>query len=73
VRENRQHGSEGGEGESPSRPLCMVQQVLAEPTWQGRLTPTDLRALTPLKWLHVNPYGTFTLNMHERLLREYAA
>jgi TnpA family transposase len=51
----------------------MIQQVLAEPTWQGRLTLTDLRALTPLKWLHVNPYGTFTLNMHERLLLEYAA
>jgi TnpA family transposase len=26
----------------------MIQQVLAEPTWQGRLTITDLRALTPL-------------------------
>jgi len=45
----------------------MIQQVLAEPMWQGRLTLTDLRALTPLKWLHVNPYGTFTLHMHERL------
>jgi TnpA family transposase len=51
----------------------MIQQVLAEPTWQGWLTPMDLRALTPLKWQHVNPYGTFTLNMHERLLLEYAA
>jgi TnpA family transposase len=51
----------------------MIQQVLAEPTWQGRLTPTDLRALTPLKWLHVNPYGTFILNMHERLPLEHAA
>jgi TnpA family transposase len=51
----------------------MIQQVLAEPTWQGRLTPTDLRALTPLKWLHVNPYGTFTLNMHERLPLAHAA
>ena len=51
----------------------MIQQVLAEPTWQGRLTTTDLRALTPLKWLHVNPYGTFTLNMHERLPLEHAA
>lgn len=51
----------------------MIQQVLAEPMWQGRLTTTDLRALTPLKWLHVNPYGTFTLNMHERLPLEYAA
>jgi len=45
----------------------MMQQVLAEPEWQGRLTSVDLRALTPLKWQHINPYGTFTLNMHERL------
>jgi Tn3 transposase DDE domain len=51
----------------------MMQQVLAEPTWQGRLTLTDLRALTPLKWLHVNPYRTFTLHMHERLPLAYAA
>ena len=51
----------------------MIQQVLAEPMWQGRLTPTDLRALTPLKWLHINPYGTFILNMHERLPLEHAA
>ena len=26
----------------------MIQQVLAEPAWHGRLTATDLRALTPL-------------------------
>lgn len=47
----------------------MMQQVLAELEWQGRLTVTeaDLRALTPLKWQHINPYGPFTLNMHERL------
>ena len=45
----------------------MIQQVLAEPEWQDRLTTVDLRALSPLKWQHVNPYGTFTLNMHERL------
>jgi hypothetical protein len=51
----------------------MLQQVLVEPTWQGRLTTTDLRALTPLKWQHVNPYGTFTLSMHERLVLERAA
>jgi Tn3 transposase DDE domain len=41
----------------------MIQQVLAEPAWQGRLVAADLRALTPLLWAHVNPYGTFTLNM----------
>jgi hypothetical protein len=51
----------------------MMPQVLAEPTWQGRLTPTDLRALTPLQWRHVHPYGTFPLHMHERLLLAYAA
>jgi hypothetical protein len=27
----------------------------------------DLRALSPLKWQHINPYGTFALNMKERL------
>jgi hypothetical protein len=43
------------------------QQVLAEPEWQGRLIEPDLRALTPLKWQHINPYSTFTLDMHERL------
>lgn len=51
----------------------MMQQVLAEPEWQGRLTTTDLRALTPLKWQHINPYGTFTLNMNERLPLAQAA
>ena len=25
------------------------------------------RSLSQLKWQHVNPYGTFTLNIHERL------
>ena len=35
----------------------MIQQVLAEPERQGRLTAVDLRALSPLKWQHVNPYG----------------
>ena len=45
----------------------MIQQVLAEPAWQDRVTVADLRALTPLLWAHVYPYGTFTLNMRERL------
>ncbi len=50
----------------------MIQQVLAEPAWQRRLTAVDLRALSPLKWQHINPYGTFILNMHERLPLEPA-
>ena len=48
----------------------MIQRVLDEPEWQGRLTPVDLRALTPLKWQHINPYGTFALDMSARLSLE---
>ena len=45
----------------------MLQQVLAQPQWSGKLTPRDLRALTPLIWEHVNPYGRFELDMDARL------
>lgn len=45
----------------------MIQKVLADPVWMKRMTHEDLRALTPLIWKHVNPYGTFHLNMDERL------
>jgi TnpA family transposase len=45
----------------------MMQQVLSRPHWAERLTTTDLRALTPLIWEHVNPYGRFELNMETRL------
>ena len=37
----------------------MIQQALVEPAWRGRLTSADLRALSPLKWQHINRYGTF--------------
>ncbi len=45
----------------------MLQQVLEQPHWQGRLTPRDIEALTPLIWEHVNPYGRFDLDMNTRL------
>jgi TnpA family transposase len=45
----------------------MLQQVLARPSWSGRLTARDLRALTPLIWEHVNPYGRFELDIETRL------
>jgi hypothetical protein len=45
----------------------MQQQVLAQPQWSEKLTPRDLRALTPLIWEHVNPYGHFELDMDARL------
>ena len=45
----------------------MIQQILAEPHWMEMLTEEDLRALTPLIYAHVNPYGVFRLDMNERL------
>lgn len=45
----------------------MIQSVLARQHWQGRLTPRDYAALTPLIWEHVNPYGRFDLDMESRL------
>ncbi|NJP22150.1 MAG: Tn3 family transposase [Hydrococcus sp. CRU_1_1] len=45
----------------------MLQQVLLTPSWQQRLTANDRRALTPLIYGHVNPYGTFRLDMSQRL------
>jgi Tn3 transposase DDE domain len=47
--------------------IPMIQKVLAQPHWQGKLTPRDYAALTPLIWDHVNPYGRFDLDMNSRL------
>lgn len=44
----------------------MIQQALNEDT-TIKLEPADLRALTPLTYAHVNPYGTFKLDLHTRL------
>jgi TnpA family transposase len=45
----------------------MLQDILAEPAWMGRMTAEDFRALSPLVYTHVNPYGTFELDMTSRL------
>ena len=45
----------------------MLQRVLAEPAWMAGMTTDDLRGLTPLLYTHVNPYGTFSLDLAERL------
>lgn len=45
----------------------MLQQVLSEPAWSKQLTTNDQRALTPLIYGHVNPYGTFQLDLNKRL------
>ena len=46
----------------------MMQQILGRPQWSKRMTAVDLRALTPLVWEHVNPYGRYELNMESRLV-----
>ena len=45
----------------------MIQRVLGDATWMGRMAPEDFRALSPLIHSHVNPYGSFELDMEKRL------
>ena len=45
----------------------MIQRVLAEPTWRQRMQVVDYRALSPLIYAHINPYGRFDLDMDKRL------
>jgi TnpA family transposase len=45
----------------------LVQRVLGEPVWVDRMGATERRALTPLFWGHINPYGIFRLDMAARL------
>ncbi len=51
----------------------MIQQVLTEPTWLSRMKSEDYRALSPLIYNHINPYGIFELDMDLRLPIEFAA
>ena len=48
----------------------MIQEILSEPEWKGRLQEEDKRALTPLLHGHINPYGLVSLDMGERLVIE---
>ncbi|MCU7939830.1 MAG: Tn3 family transposase [gamma proteobacterium symbiont of Bathyaustriella thionipta] len=45
----------------------MIQQILSEPRWDSLMTIEDYRALSPLIYSHINPYGEFELDMHQRL------
>lgn len=45
----------------------LLERVLDDPVWAGRLTGADRRGLTPLFWSNVNPYGRFTLDMDSHL------
>ena len=44
----------------------MIQQVPAQPAWQGCLTARDPRAVTPPRWRHIKVYGTCHLEMQRR-------
>ena len=63
---------------APSEPglyiyTLMIQEVLGDPEWLGRMTVRDLAPLSPLLTLHINPYGRFELNMDARIPIEQAA
>lgn len=45
----------------------MVQEVLTDSQWYDRMTAADWRGLSPLFYVHVNPYGQFDLDMASRL------
>jgi TnpA family transposase len=44
-----------------------LQRVLDHPDWTACLGDADRRALSPLFWSHVNPYGRFRLDIDTRL------
>jgi TnpA family transposase len=45
----------------------LIQRVLADPKQFQKMKQEDWRALTPLIYSHVNPYGMFRLDMNERM------
>ncbi len=45
----------------------IIQQILSEPAWAKRLTDRDKTALNALIWAHINPYGTFHIDMNNHL------
>jgi len=51
----------------------LIQRVLAEPRQFQQMKKEDLRALTPLIYSHVTPYGLFRLDLSERMQIEEEA
>jgi len=45
----------------------LIQQVLTDPKHLQQMKKEDLRALTPLIYAHITPYGTFRLDLSERI------
>jgi Tn3 transposase DDE domain len=50
-----------------SFPTLLIQRVLTEPKQLQQMEKEDLRALTPLIYSHVTPYGFFRLDLSERM------
>lgn len=48
----------------------MLQSVLSHPQWEGKLTREDKRAITPLFYGHVNPYGLILIDLNQRIQLE---
>jgi TnpA family transposase len=48
----------------------MLERVMAEERFHGRMVEDDLRALTPLFTSNVNPYGDFTLDLERPSILE---
>lgn len=48
----------------------MLQSVLSHPHWQDKITKEDKRALTPLFYSHVNPYGLILIDLNQRITLE---
>ncbi len=42
----------------------LVDRVLGEPAWAGRIDERTRKALTPLFWSNVRLHGEFPLNLH---------
>jgi TnpA family transposase len=45
----------------------MIQRIVSDNGWMGKLSKEDHRALSPLIYAHVNPYGKFELDMEKNL------
>lgn len=45
----------------------LIQSVLRDPGWAGRLTDADRRGLSPLFWSHANRYGRIEIDMHRHI------
>lgn len=46
----------------------LVEDLIKDDYWQNQFNKDDYRALTALFYLHINPYGTFELDLTKRLL-----